>query len=245
MPYSTENYKKQQERIRNCHKVPVKYQIWKGTIDKQKVPKITRRAKKWPEITRSDTGNVVEGGDVGDGAEGGYEGDKGGRDDGGDGDEEGEEGEEREEGEGKTFAGERTGPLKVVQDVLADLKNLWQEEVYFFLCKFNSRQKPIHPPHEFKVYSSTWAHNCRTLGSWRKRELSKANASSGQFLAQSREDVIVSAELLTTTPTLDLIFISFHSSKGFKDIEYTYSLSLTFHVIEQANLGGKACSVCK
>ena len=139
----------------------------------------------------------------------------------------------------------RTGQSKVVQDVLADLKNLWQEEVYFFLCKFNSRQKPIHPPHEFKVYSSTWAHNCRTLGSWRKRELSKANASSGQFLAQSREDVIVSAELLTTTPTLHLIFKSFHSSKGFKDIEYTYSLSLTFHVIEQANLGGKACSVCK
>ena len=65
---------------------------------------------------------MVEGGDMGDGAEGGYEGDKAGGDDGGDGDEEGEEGEEREEGEGKTLAGERTGPLKVVQEVLADLK---------------------------------------------------------------------------------------------------------------------------
>ena len=59
-----------------------------------------------------------------DGAEEGYEGDKGGGGNGGDGREEGEEGEEREDGEGKTLAGERTGPLKVVQEVLADRKQL-------------------------------------------------------------------------------------------------------------------------
>ena len=66
--------------------------------------------QKLPEVTRSDRGNV---GDVGEGR---YDGDKDGGDDGGD------RGEKGKEGEGKNLAGERTGPLKVVQEVLADPK---------------------------------------------------------------------------------------------------------------------------